>query len=195
MILMIDNHDSFAYNLVQYFRLLGQSVDVIGVDDLDPHQIAIDKYSHLCLSPGPGHPQERKNCLALIEACTEKLPILGVCLGHQMLAYSFGAKVTHAERIMHGKTSFIAHNNQGLFNQLPDKIKVARYHSLVVDEESLSATPFERCAWIDDENEQAVIMAMQHKSLPIFGIQFHPESIATEYGLNMIEHFINTSSR
>lgn len=190
MILMIDNHDSFTYNLVQYFRLLGQVVDVIGVDDLNLDNLQMEKYTHLCVSPGPGHPEERQSCIELVRQYSDKIPILGVCLGHQIMAHAYGAKVITANKIMHGKTSKITHQGKGLFQHLPSPIEVARYHSLVVDTESLGNTPFECVAWTAEEDEKGVIMAMQHKTLPLYGIQFHPESIATEHGLNLIEHFI-----
>ncbi|RLV61305.1 aminodeoxychorismate/anthranilate synthase component II [Parashewanella curva] len=187
MLLMIDNYDSFTFNLVQYFQQLGQEVlikrnDEITIDDIE--DIAPD---YLVISPGPCTPNEAGISLQAIEYFHGKLPILGVCLGHQAIAQVFGANVIRAQRVMHGKTSNIEHQGQGLFSKLNHPLTVTRYHSLLVD--SLPES-FTLDAWFDDPDHGREIMAMSHNSLPIYGVQFHPESILTEQGLDLLNNFL-----
>jgi para-aminobenzoate synthetase component II len=187
MLLMIDNYDSFTFNLVQYFQQLGQEVVVRRNDEIDLAGIRALAPSHLVISPGPGNPNEAGITLAAIEAFSASLPILGVCLGHQAMAQVYGAKVVRAARVMHGKTSAIAHTGERLFRGLANPLTVTRYHSLLVD-----AVPDGFCldAWFDSSLHGREIMAMSHQSLPLFGVQFHPESILTEQGHDLLDNFL-----
>lgn len=189
MIVLIDNFDSFTHNLARYFRELGEDVVVFrnneitvpGIEELSPKALVI--------SPGPCTPNESGVSLAAIQHFGKKLPILGVCLGHQALAQVFGAKVVRAEKVMHGKTSVIRHNGNGLFQQLDNPLEVTRYHSLVVCSASL---PTDFLIDADTESERGVmeIMAIRHKDLPLFGVQFHPESVMTAQGHNLLANFL-----
>lgn len=185
MLLIIDNYDSFTYNLVHYFYSLGQDIKIITNDALDVAAMASLNPSRLVISPGPKGPEEAGNSLAAIAYFYNKIPILGVCLGHQCLAHHFGGSIIQAKNIMHGKVSAISHKQQGLFHNIPNPFHATRYHSLAVD-----ATKLPECliidAWTEDE-----IMALRHQNLPLFGVQFHPESILTEYGLLLLRNFIN----
>ncbi|WMC11236.1 aminodeoxychorismate/anthranilate synthase component II [Oceanimonas pelagia] len=190
MLLMIDNYDSFTWNLVQYFGELGQEVVVRRNDDIGLDEIAALAPAGLIISPGPCTPNEAGVSLAAIERFTGELPILGVCLGHQAIAQAFGGRVVRARQVMHGKTSAIRHSGTGLFAQLPDPLTVTRYHSLVVEAGSLPAC-FEITAWSEQKpGERDEIMGMQHQSLPVHSVQFHPESILTEGGHQLLRNFL-----
>lgn len=187
MLLMIDNYDSFTFNLVQYFQQLGQEIVVKRNDDITLDEIEAMAPTHLVISPGPCSPNEAGISLAAIAHFAGRLPILGVCLGHQAIAQVFGANVIRAQRVMHGKTSVISHTGQGLFTALAQPLTVTRYHSLLVD-----AVPegFVLDAWFDDPIHGREIMAMSHQTLPLYGVQFHPESILTEQGLELLGNFL-----
>lgn len=191
MLLIIDNYDSFTYNLVQYFQQLGQTVVVKRNDETSLHEIERLAPSHLVISPGPQTPNEAGISLAVIEYFSGKLPILGVCLGHQAIAQVYGAKVERAQRVMHGKTSLIEHTQTHLFGNLNQPLTVTRYHSLLVN-----ALPndFVLEAWFDDPCHGREIMAMRHQALPLYGVQFHPESILTEQGLDLLQNFLNVKT-
>lgn len=190
MLLMIDNYDSFTWNLVQYFGELGQEVVVRRNDDISLDEMAALRPAGLVISPGPCTPNEAGVSLAAIERFAGDLPILGVCLGHQAIAQAFGGEVVRARRVMHGKTSAIRHTGSGLFAGLPDPLTVTRYHSLVVKAETLPAC-FEVTAWSEHEaGGRDEIMGMQHKTLPVHSVQFHPESILTEGGHQLLGNFL-----
>ncbi|MCP3697300.1 MAG: aminodeoxychorismate/anthranilate synthase component II [Aliivibrio sp.] len=191
MLLMIDNYDSFTYNLYQYFCELGAEVKVVRNDDIDIAGIEALNPSHLVISPGPCTPNEAGISLQAIEYFAGKLPILGVCLGHQAIAQVFGGDVIRAKKVMHGKTSPIIHTNQSVFKGLNNPLTVTRYHSLVVKTETLPSC-FEVTAWTENEaGETDEIMGFCHKILPIEAVQFHPESIMTEQGHDILANFIN----
>lgn len=185
---MIDNYDSFTFNLVQYFQQLGQEIIVKRNDEITLAQIEQLSPSLLVISPGPCSPNEAGISLAAISHFAGKLPILGVCLGHQAIAQVFGADVVRAKRVMHGKTSRITHSDKRLFSGLNQPLTVTRYHSLLVDN---VPKDFVLDAWFDDPLYGREIMAMSHRSLPIYGVQFHPESILTEQGVELLKHFID----
>ncbi|NRB24497.1 aminodeoxychorismate/anthranilate synthase component II [Shewanella sp.] len=192
MLLMIDNYDSFTFNLVQYFQQLGQEILVKRNDEITLEEIETLQPAYLVISPGPCTPNEAGISLAAIEHFAGKLPILGVCLGHQAIAQVFGAKVIRAQRVMHGKTSLINHTNTRLFSSLNEPLTVTRYHSLIVD---TIPTDFFLDAWFDDPVHGREIMAMSHKSLPILGVQFHPESVLTEQGLELLQNFLDLGTQ
>lgn len=190
MLLIIDNYDSFTYNLYQYFCELGQQVRVIRNDEIDIAGIEALNPTHLVISPGPCTPNEAGISLQAIEYFAGKLPILGVCLGHQAIAQVFGGKVVRARQVMHGKTSAIQHTGKSVFKDLPNPLTVTRYHSLVVQTDSLPEC-FELTAWTTLDNGQMdEIMGYQHKTLPIEAVQFHPESIKTQCGHQILANFI-----
>lgn len=190
MLLLIDNYDSFTYNLVQYFGQLGETVVVRRNDAIDLDGIAALAPSHLVISPGPCTPDEAGISLAAIRALAGQLPILGVCLGHQAIAQAFGGQVVRAHRVMHGKTSRIRHDGRGLFAGLNNPLTVTRYHSLIVEAQSLPEC-FEISAWSEPEaGAPAEIMGLRHRSLPLEGVQFHPESILSEQGLALLANFL-----
>ena len=186
MLLMIDNYDSFTYNLVQYLAEIGQEVEVVRNDKISIEEINKLNPKYIVISPGPCTPNEAGISLSLIEAFKGKIPILGVCLGHQSIGQAFGGKIIHAQTIMHGKTSKISHNNKGVFRGIKDPFIATRYHSLVIDRESLPDC-FDITAWTDD-NE---IMGIKHKELAIEGVQFHPESILSEHGHDLLKNFLD----
>ncbi|ART81933.1 anthranilate/aminodeoxychorismate synthase component II [Oceanisphaera profunda] len=195
MLLMIDNYDSFTYNLVQYFGELGQEVMVRRNDEITVNEIAQLKLAGLVISPGPRTPTEAGISLAAIKEFAGQLPILGVCLGHQAIAQAFGGNVVRAQKVMHGKTSRICHTGQGLFQDLPEPLTVTRYHSLVVEAASLPSC-FSVTAWSQtEESARDEIMGMQHNSLPIHSVQFHPESIMTECGHQLLGNFLRLLAR
>ncbi len=187
---MIDNYDSFTFNLVHYFQALGQEVVVYRNDEISLEEIKQLKPQYIVISPGPCDPDSAGISLGVVKEFAGKTPLLGVCLGHQCIAQHFGARVEKAQRVMHGKTSKIIHNQQGLFNDLNQPLQVTRYHSLIVSKKSLPAE-LTMTAW--SQNEQGdvdEIMALEHKTLPISSVQFHPESILTEQGQDLLENFI-----
>ena len=186
MILMIDNYDSFTYNLVQYLGVLGSKVEVHRNDKITLDEIESMKPERIVISPGPGTPQSAGITISMIERFHSKLPILGVCLGHQAIGAAFGGRVLHAARIMHGKTSEISHDGRGVFRDLPDPITATRYHSLAVERKSLPS-----CLEVSAEAEDGEIMGLRHQEYPVEGIQFHPESILTKEGMNILKNFIN----
>jgi para-aminobenzoate synthetase component 2 len=185
MILMIDNYDSFTFNLVQYLGELGQELIVRRNDEITIKEIEELHPDFLMISPGPCSPNEAGISMALIEAFAGKIPIFGVCLGHQSIAQVFGGDVVRAERLMHGKTSQIHHDGKSVFEGLENPLTATRYHSLIVKKETLPDS-FEISAWTAEDE----IMAIRHKSLPIEGVQFHPESIMTSFGKQMLKNFI-----
>ena len=184
-LLMVDNYDSFTYNIVQYFGELGADIEVFRNDEIDLEGIAQRKPDRLVISPGPCSPAEAGISVAAIQHFAGKLPILGVCLGHQSIGAAFGGKIVRAQELMHGKTSVIQTTQQGVFRNLPEKFTVNRYHSLAIERTSCPAN-LEITAWTDDGE----IMGVRHKSLAIEGVQFHPESILTEHGHAMLKNFL-----
>lgn len=190
MLLIIDNYDSFTWNLYQYFCQCGIEVKVIRNDAITLQEMEALGMSHLVISPGPCTPNEAGISLAAIQHFAGKLPILGVCLGHQAIAQAFGGKVIRAYQAMHGKTSVIRHNGQGLFSQLPDPLTVTRYHSLMVDISSLP-DELEITAWVEEEEGKTTIMGLRHRHFEIESVQFHPESILSEQGLSLLNNFIS----
>ena len=184
-LLMVDNYDSFTYNIVQYFGELGADIEVFRNDEIDLEGIAQRKPDRLVISPGPCSPAEAGISVATIQHFAGKLPILGVCLGHQSIGAAFGGKIVRAQELMHGKTSVIQTTQQGVFRNLPEKFTVNRYHSLAIERASCPAD-LEITAWTDDGE----IMGVRHKSLAIEGVQFHPESILTEHGHAMLKNFL-----
>ncbi|GAA3539422.1 aminodeoxychorismate/anthranilate synthase component II [Zobellella aerophila] len=191
MLLMIDNYDSFTYNLVQYFGELGQEVVVRRNDDISLDEIGALRPAGLVISPGPCTPNEAGISLAAITYFAGRLPILGVCLGHQAIAQAFGGKVVRARQVMHGKTSAIRHLGQGLFSGLPEPLTVTRYHSLVVELDSLPDC-FEITAWSQTgQGGMDEIMAMRHRTLAMHSVQFHPESILTQGGHQLLQNFLH----
>jgi anthranilate synthase component 2 len=185
MLLMIDNYDSFTYNIVQYFAELGQEVVVHRNDEINIDQIETLSPQYIVISPGPCTPNEAGISLRVVEHFKSKIPILGVCLGHQAIGQAFGGKIIHAKTIMHGKTSNIHHVNQGVFKDINNPFVATRYHSLVVERKSLPNC-FDITAWTEDKE----IMGIKHKTLAIEGVQFHPESILTDYGHDLLNNFI-----
>ncbi|HRD74222.1 MAG TPA: aminodeoxychorismate/anthranilate synthase component II [Aquimonas sp.] len=190
-LLMIDNYDSFTYNLVQYFGELGQAVKVVRNDELIVAQIAALKPERIVISPGPCTPNEAGVSLEVLAALGDQVPILGVCLGHQSIGQAFGGKVIRASRIMHGKTSPVFHTGKGVFAGLPSPFEATRYHSLVVEQSSLPDC-LEVTAWTENaDGSREEIMGLRHRTLPVQGVQFHPESILTEHGHAMLQNFLN----
>ena len=185
MLLMIDNYDSFTYNLVQYFGELKQEVVVFRNDEVSLDEIAALQPGQIVISPGPCTPNEAGISVPLIRRFAGEIPILGVCLGHQSIGQAFGGKIVHAKRVMHGKVSAIHHAGRGVFLGLREPFEATRYHSLVIERESLPKV-LEVTAWTDDGE----IMGVQHKSLPIQGVQFHPESILTQFGHELLRNFV-----
>jgi anthranilate synthase component 2 len=190
MLLMIDNYDSFTWNLVQYFYELGETVAVHRNDTLTVADIERMAPERIVISPGPCTPTEAGISLDVVQRFAGHIPILGVCLGHQTIGQAFGGKIVHARQVMHGKTSPVTHTDQGVFKGLPNPLRVTRYHSLVVEAQTLPDL-FEVTAWTtDDRGQQDEIMGIRHRELPIEGVQFHPESIMTEAGHALLENFL-----
>ena len=191
MLLMIDNYDSFTYNLVQYFGELGANVEVHRNDKISLDEIKALDPEKIVISPGPCTPNQAGISLDVIQAFAGKKPILGVCLGHQSIGQAFGGDIIHASQIMHGKTSDVYHNNTGIFKELPSPLKATRYHSLVIDKMTLPNC-FEITAWTQNEDGSIdEIMGVRHKTLNIEGVQFHPESILTEHGHALLKNFLD----
>lgn len=184
MILLIDNYDSFTFNLVQYIRELGEHVIVKRNNQISLAEIKEMQPTHILLSPGPGNPDGAGICLDIVKTFHPYIPILGVCLGHQIIAQSFGGKVKKAWQPMHGKTTMIDHDQRGIFQDLPNPLQVARYHSLIVDEESLPS-----CLEISARTKDGEVMSIRHRELQVEGVQFHPEAILTEKGIEMLANF------
>jgi anthranilate synthase component 2 len=190
MILMIDNYDSFTFNLVQYFGELGEEVRVFRNDAIGIGEIRALAPSHIVISPGPCTPDEAGISLAVVRAFAGEIPILGVCLGHQAIGQAFGGRIVRARRIMHGKTSSIEHDGRGVFLGLPSPFTATRYHSLVIERESLPEV-LEVAAWsLDEDGAREEIMAVRHREYPVFGVQFHPESILSEHGHRLLANFL-----
>ena len=187
MLLIIDNYDSFTYNLVQYFQILGQEVLVRTNDQISLEGIKALNPNYLVISPGPNAPEQAGLSLSAICTFYRHLPVLGVCLGHQCLAQAFGATISQAPEILHGKTSRILHNHRGLFRGLPNGFAATRYHSLAIETPSLPAD-FAIDAWAE-----TTIMAISHRRYPLFGVQFHPEAILTEHGIELLKRFLEVS--
>jgi anthranilate synthase/aminodeoxychorismate synthase-like glutamine amidotransferase len=187
MIVMLDNYDSFTYNLVQYLCELGADVAVFRNDEISIQKIEAMQPSHIVISPGPCTPSEAGISLELIARLAGQVPILGVCLGHQAIGQAFGGKVVRARQVMHGKTSRIRHDENGIFKEIPNGFVATRYHSLVVQRDSLPD-----CLLVSAESEDGEIMGLRHRSLPVEGVQFHPEALLTEHGHRMLQNFIDS---
>jgi anthranilate synthase/aminodeoxychorismate synthase-like glutamine amidotransferase len=190
VLLVIDNYDSFTYNLVQYLGEMGQEVRVVRNDELPAAEIAALGPSHIVISPGPCTPNEAGISLEVIKTYAGKIPILGVCLGHQAIGQAFGGKVVRAARVMHGKTSPISHDGQGLFTGLPNPFEATRYHSLLIERSSVPDS-----LEVTAETAEKEIMAVRHKTLPVEGVQFHPESFLTTSGKDLLRNFIAKKGR
>ena len=190
MLLMIDNYDSFTYNIVQYFGELGQQVEVYRNDQIDLTTIEALEPEFLVISPGPCTPTQAGVSVEAIKHFAGKIPIMGVCLGHQAIGQAFGGHIVRAKHVMHGKTSPVYHKNVGMFSGLPNPVQTTRYHSLVIEQASLPAC-LEITAWTQNEDgSMDEIMGVRHKTLPIEGVQFHPESILTEQGHEMLRNYL-----
>lgn len=185
MVLMIDNYDSFTYNLVQYLGELGEEVVVYRNDQIEVDEIARLAPQHIVISPGPCTPNEAGISVTVIERFGPSVPILGVCLGHQAIGQAYGGRIVHAKRLMHGKTSMIHHDGTGLFRSLASPFQATRYHSLVIERETLPGC-LEITAWTEDEE----IMGVRHREHAVHGVQFHPESILTQYGHELLRNFL-----
>ncbi len=190
MLLVIDNYDSFTYNLVQYAGELGTDPVVYRNDAISPEEALALEPDAIVISPGPCTPNEAGISVPLIRAAAGHVPVLGVCLGHQAIGEAFGGRVVRADRLMHGKTTLVAHTAHPLFEGIPSPVQVMRYHSLVVSPESLPRE-LEITAWSSDREPGAEIMALCHRRLPIFGVQFHPESVATKEGKRLLANFLS----
>jgi len=194
MLLMIDNYDSFTYNVVQYFAQLGVEVRVFKNDAISCDEISRLQPQFIVISPGPGTPDNAGVSMQVIESFASKIPILGICLGHQCIGQVFGARVVRAKKVMHGKTSSIRHNGSGVFAALPRTFEVTRYHSLVLEKSSLPEC-FGLTAWTQsDGDEPQEIMGIRHKEYAVEGVQFHPESVLTEHGLLLLKNFLEQNS-
>ena len=185
-ILLIDNYDSFTFNLYHYLSSLRTKVEVIRNDKITSKEIIKKKYDRLVISPGPGNPNQAGNCINIVRALYKKIPILGVCLGHQIIGQVFGSKIIGAKKLMHGKTSLILSNKIGILRNLPKKFEATRYHSLIIDKKSLSKNLL-----VTAKTNDGIIMGIMHKKYNIHGVQFHPESIKTKIGIKILKNFIN----
>ena len=186
MILLLDNYDSFTYNLAQYLGELGCQVEVHRNDRISVEQIAQRKPERIVISPGPCTPQEAGICVELVQKLAGKIPILGVCLGHQAIGAAFGGKIIRAPKLFHGKTSQIRHDGSGVFRGLPNPFTATRYHSLIIERKSLPAE-----LRVTAETDDGIIMGMQHRQYPLMGVQFHPESVLTESGKQLLKNFLS----
>ena len=184
-IILIDNYDSFTFNLYHYLASLKVNVDVIRNDKITSNDILKKKYNKIVISPGPGNPNQSGNCLKIVKTLYKKIPILGVCLGHQIIGQVFGSKIVQAKKLMHGKTSKIISKKVGILKNLPKSFKATRYHSLIIDKKSLS-----KHLEITAESKDGLIMGVQHKEYDVHGVQFHPESIKTKLGIKILKNFI-----
>ena len=185
-ILLIDNYDSFTFNLYHYLSSLRNNIEVIRNDKINSKEILKKKYDRIVISPGPGNPNQAGNCLAIVKSLYKKIPILGVCLGHQIIGQVFGSKIIVAKKIMHGKTSSIISKKIGILKNTPKKFEATRYHSLIVDKKTVS-----RDLVVTAETIDGVIMGLMHKKYNVHGVQFHPESVKTPIGLKILKNFIN----
>ena len=185
-IILIDNYDSFTFNLYHYLASLKVNVDVIRNDKITSNDILKRKYNKIVISPGPGNPNQSGNCLKIVKTLYKRIPILGVCLGHQIIGQVFGSKIVQAKKLMHGKTSKIISKKVGILKNLPKSFEATRYHSLIIDKKSLS-----KHLDITAESKDGLIMGVQHKKFNIHGVQFHPESIKTKLGIRILNNFIN----
>ena len=184
-IILIDNYDSFTFNLYHYLSSLKVHVDVIRNDKITSKQILKRRYNKIVISPGPGNPNQSGNCLKIVKSLCKKIPILGVCLGHQIIGQVFGSKIVQARKLMHGKTSKITSRKNGILKNLPKTFEATRYHSLIIDKKSLSSD-----LEITAETKDGLIMGVQHKNYDVHGVQFHPESIKTKLGIKILKNFI-----
>jgi len=184
-ILLIDNYDSFTYNLFHYISSLKCKVDVFRNDKISIDKIIKNKYKKIVISPGPGRPEQAGNCLKIVKSLYKTLPILGVCLGHQIIGQVFNSKIVNAKKIMHGKTSLIKHNRVGIFKNIKKPISATRYHSLIIDRKTLG-----KDLLITAETNDSIIMGIMHKKYNVHGLQFHPESISTPKGMDLIKNFL-----
>ena len=184
-IILIDNYDSFTFNLYHYLSSFKVNIDVIRNDQISSTEILKKKYSKIVISPGPGNPNQSGNCLKIVNSLYKKIPILGVCLGHQIIGQVFGSKIIQARKLMHGKTSKIISKKIGILKNLPKTFEATRYHSLIIDKKTLS-----KDLKITAETEEGLIMGVQHKKYHVHGVQFHPESIKTKIGIKILKNFI-----
>ena len=184
-IILIDNYDSFTFNLYHYLSSLKVHVDVIRNDNITSKKILKRRYNKIVISPGPGNPNQSGNCIKIVKSLYKKIPILGVCLGHQIIGQVFGSKIIQARKLMHGKTSKITTKKNGILKNLPKTFEATRYHSLIIDKKSLSSD-----LEITAETKDGLIMGVQHKKYDVHGVQFHPESIKTKLGMKILKNFI-----
>ena len=184
-IILIDNYDSFTFNLYHYLSSLKVKVDVIRNDQITSNEILKRKYNKIVISPGPGNPNQSGNCLKIVKSLYKKIPILGVCLGHQIIGQVFGSKIVQAKKLMHGKTSKIISKKLGILKNLPKSFEATRYHSLIIDKKTLS-----KHLEITAESKDGLVMGVQHKKYNVHGVQFHPESIKTKLGIKILKNFI-----
>ncbi len=184
-IILIDNYDSFTFNLYHYLSSLKIKVDVIRNDQITSNEILKRKYNKIVISPGPGNPDQSGNCLKIVKSLYKKIPILGVCLGHQIIGQVFGSKIVQAKKLMHGKTSKIISKKLGILKNLPKSFEATRYHSLIIDKKTLS-----KHLEITAESKDGLVMGVQHKKYNVHGVQFHPESIKTNLGIKILKNFI-----
>ena len=184
-IILIDNYDSFTFNLYHYLSSLKVKVDVIRNDQITSNEILKRKYNKIVISPGPGNPDQSGNCLKIVKSLYKKIPILGVCLGHQIIGQVFGSKIIQAKKLMHGKTSKIISKKLGILRNLPKSFEATRYHSLIIDKKTLS-----KHLEITAESKDGLVMGVQHKKYNVHGVQFHPESIKTKIGIKILKNFI-----
>ena len=184
-VILIDNYDSFTFNLYHYLSSLKVNVDVIRNDQISSKEIVKRKYNKIVISPGPGNPNQSGNCLKIVKSLYKKIPILGVCLGHQIIGQVFGSKIIQAKKLMHGKTSKIMSKKTGVLKNLPKTFEATRYHSLIIDKKSLS-----KDLEITAETKDGLIMGVRHKKYNVHGVQFHPESIKTNIGIKILKNFI-----
>ena len=185
-ILLIDNYDSFTFNLYHYISSLSVKVDVIRNDKINSKEIIRKKYDRIVISPGPGNPNQSGNCINILKSLHKEIPFLGVCLGHQIIGQVFGSKIIQAKKLMHGKISKIKSKKIGILKNLPKTFEATRYHSLIIDKKTLSDS-----LKITAETEDGLIMGVQHKVYNIHGVQFHPESIKTKMGIKILKNFVN----
>ena len=185
-ILLIDNYDSFTFNLYHYLSSLKIKVDVIRNDKITDKEIIKNNYDRIVISPGPGNPNQSGNCIKIVKSLYKKIPILGVCLGHQIIGQVFGSKIIQAKRLMHGKTSIIESNKIGILKNLPSRFEATRYHSLIIDKRTLSKELI-----ITAQTKDGIIMGIKHKRYNVHGVQFHPESIKTIIGIKILKNFID----